>query len=188
MLLELIMKIPLSSVTHIIFDFDGVMTNNKVHINKDGVEFVTCDRRDGFGIYILKQYIQKLGYDISIEILSMEKNQVVTSRASKLSIPVTHSVTNKYRFIKNKYFPDNPTSSPKSLKGLLYVGNDLNDLECMINAEFSAAPKDSHSLVLSIADFVSSHNGGDGFVRDLIDGLLCISELSLSELFSLIND
>ena len=42
------------SVHTLIFDFDGVFTDNSVFINEIGQESVVCDRRDGLGINLLE--------------------------------------------------------------------------------------------------------------------------------------
>ncbi len=64
-----------------VFDFDGVLTNNFVHIDQSGNEWVSCNRSDGLAFDVLR-VLQKPAY-----ILSTEKNLVVTARARKLNIP-----------------------------------------------------------------------------------------------------
>ena len=51
----------------LVYDFDGVMTNNKVFINQDGIESVQVNRADGLGV----SEINKLG--IKQLIISTEK-------------------------------------------------------------------------------------------------------------------
>ena len=41
----------------LVFDFDGVFTNNKVYVNEKGIESIICDRGDGLGLNILKKFI-----------------------------------------------------------------------------------------------------------------------------------
>ena len=55
----------------IVYDFDGVMTNNKVYVDQNGNEMVRVNRADGLGIAKIK----KLG--INQIIISTEKNSVV---------------------------------------------------------------------------------------------------------------
>ena len=40
----------------IIFDFDGVFTDNMVYVLEDGSEAVRCNRSDGFGLQKLKKF------------------------------------------------------------------------------------------------------------------------------------
>ena len=73
-------KISLSDIEAFVFDFDGVLTNNLVHISQDGQEWVSCSRADGLAFDVLRKL------KIPAYILSTEKNLVVTERAIKLKI------------------------------------------------------------------------------------------------------
>ncbi len=70
----------MNSLSLIVYDFDGVMTDNKVYVNQEGQEIVQVNRGDGLGISLIK----KLG--IKQIILSTETNPVVSVRAKKLNI------------------------------------------------------------------------------------------------------
>ena len=73
----------------IIYDFDGVMTDNKVYIDQNGNELVQVNRADGLAISeIIKLGIKQL-------IISTEKNPVVSARAKKLGIPCIQHIENK---------------------------------------------------------------------------------------------
>jgi len=159
----------------ITFDFDGVFTDNKVYLDQHGCETVMCDRADGLGFDFLRKTIAKQQLDIETFILSKEENPVVLARAKKLQLTCYHGIQNKAHFmdahLKNKDF-----------KGLLYIGNDLNDLQIMIKAGCSIAPLDSHSKILEIASFVSNKKGGQGFLREVIEHLLGIPNMPTSDL------
>ena len=86
--------IKLQDLDIIIFDFDGVLTDNKVHLDQKGNELVSCNRSDGLAFDILK-IIKKPTY-----IISTEKNKVVAARAKKLKIPVIFGVKNKSDVLK----------------------------------------------------------------------------------------
>jgi YrbI family 3-deoxy-D-manno-octulosonate 8-phosphate phosphatase len=73
----------------IYYDFDGVMTDNKVYADQNGNEMVQVNRADGLGIAEIK----KLG--IKQIIISTEKNPVVSARANKLGIPCLQGIENK---------------------------------------------------------------------------------------------
>jgi 3-deoxy-D-manno-octulosonate 8-phosphate phosphatase (KDO 8-P phosphatase) len=44
------MKISLDDIDAFVFDFDGVLTNNLVHLSQDGKEWVSCSRADGLAL------------------------------------------------------------------------------------------------------------------------------------------
>ena len=79
----------LSNIKLIVYDFDGVMTDNKVYVDQKGNETVRINRADGLGVAEIK----KLG--IAQLIISTEKNPVVSVRASKIGIPCLQGINNK---------------------------------------------------------------------------------------------
>ena len=117
-------SLPLYSSIHtIIFDFDGVFTNNKVYVSQEGIETVMCDRSDGLGIDMLRAFKRKYNWNLSFFIVSTEKNDVVIKRSDKLKIPCYHGIKNKYDFLQSYL----KTNEGKDLSGIIYLGNDLND-------------------------------------------------------------
>ena len=70
----------LRQVTLVVFDFDGVFTDNRVLVDQDGKEAVFCSRADGLGL----QALRRLG--VGSLVLSTEINPVVSARAAKLGI------------------------------------------------------------------------------------------------------
>ena len=145
----------------IIFDFDGVFTNNKVYLDQNGIESVVCDRGDGLGVQMLRER------GIPMLVLSTETNPVVESRAKKLSLPVEFGCGNKKTFL-TEYFK----SQGIIPQNTIYIGNDLNDLEAMKIVGFSVAPCDSHDRILDYVDLVLERNGGKGAVREFAEKLL----------------
>ena len=84
----------------IIFDFDGVFTDNKVWIDQSGCEFVRCDRADGLAFDLLRGFIAQNHWCLTYFILSKEKNPVVSARARKLRVACNQGVSNKVAFIE----------------------------------------------------------------------------------------
>jgi len=145
----------------VVFDFDGVFTDNKVHVDETGRETVVCDRRDGLGI----DHLRERG--IPMLILSKERNSVVAARGRKLKIEVAAGCDDKATYLEKRLGREGIDPAR-----VVYVGNDVNDLEAMGVVGFSAAPADSHPKVLKRADLVLSSRGGDGAVRELCDLIL----------------
>lgn len=156
------------NVTHILVDFDGVLTDNYVYLNEEGQESVRCSRSDGLAFSVLK----KLKYEIYI--YSTEKNQVVTARAKKLKIDVFQGIENKKEFLQ-KLVADNRWN----LNNILYIGNDLNDKAAMELCGYSACPIDSDDEIKKIATHILSEKGGKGVMR----GVLKILDIKLADYF-----
>jgi 3-deoxy-D-manno-octulosonate 8-phosphate phosphatase (KDO 8-P phosphatase) len=141
-----------------VFDFDGVLTNNMVHLDQNGKESVSCSRGDGLAFDVLRK-LKKPTY-----ILSTEKNLVVSSRASKLKIPVIQGIKDKVTGIQEIANKENC-----KLQDILYIGNDLNDFHVMNICGYTACPADSHKKIKQISSIVLKTNGGFGIVRELLE-------------------
>ena len=168
--------------THtIVFDFDGVFTDNKVTTRQDGLEEVSCNRGDGLAFDILRRFIDINNWDLRYFILSKETNPVVSIRASKIKVECIQSVSRKSEYI-SEYLASHKLMSD----GLIYLGNDLNDIEAMALAGYSVVPSDSHPLVLRQANLVLPERGGEGFVRRFIELLINLDEMSLGQVCGLL--
>jgi 3-deoxy-D-manno-octulosonate 8-phosphate phosphatase (KDO 8-P phosphatase) len=144
-----------------IFDFDGVLTNNKVYIDQNGKESVSCSRADGLAFDVLRK-LKKPSY-----ILSTEKNTVVSARAQKLQISALQGAENKVSGIQEIIKKENC-----KIENILYVGNDLNDYRVMSICGFTACPADSHEKIKQISSIILKTNGGHGIVRELLEDVL----------------
>jgi 3-deoxy-D-manno-octulosonate 8-phosphate phosphatase (KDO 8-P phosphatase) len=142
----------------LIFDFDGVLTDNRVYVHQDGSEAVICSRADGLAFDVLKKL------NMPVYILSTETNSVVSARAKKLKISVIQGTTKKLAVL-SKLCVDNNFNIQK----VLFIGNDLNDYHAMKACGFSACPSDSHPKIQEISSHVLTSQGGDGVVRELLE-------------------
>jgi D-sedoheptulose 7-phosphate isomerase len=145
----------------IVYDFDGVMTDNRVCLTQDGVEAVVCSRADGLGVDLLRRA------GIPQIIISTETNDVVLARARKLGLEALHGVRDKC-----KALIEYCTKRAFELHRTVYVGNDLNDLAAMTRVGFPVSPADGHVAIRALACFVTRAAGGAGVVRELADQLL----------------
>jgi YrbI family 3-deoxy-D-manno-octulosonate 8-phosphate phosphatase len=59
-----------------------------------------------------------------------------------------------------------------------YLGDDINDLECIRKVGFSACPVNAVNTVKTVVDVILSNKGGDGCVRNFIDNYLLDSPIS----------
>ena len=158
-------KIPstqtLNQIKAVIFDFDGVFTDNRVIVSTTGEEFVICDRGDGMGTNLLA------AAGIKMLILSKEKNAVVTSRGKKLNIEVIQGCDDKLPELIQWLQKNNVDAQQAA-----YIGNDINDLECLKHVGVAVIPADAHHSVIDTATWILQHNGGRGAIREFADVLL----------------
>ena len=153
-----------SKIKLLVCDFDGVMTNNKVYVDENGKESVRCDRGDGLGI---ENYKKKGG---EVLVISKEKNKVVETRSKKLDIGVFYGVDSKIDLFKREVKKLNLT-----MQEVCYIGNDVNDLECIKEAGIGVAVNDSRPEVKKIADYITEKKGGEGAVREICDLIISVS-------------
>ena len=147
----------------IISDFDGVITDNRVWVNEDGIEYVAAYRSDSIGV----QYLRTIGMDVMI--LSSEINRVVEARARKMGVEVIHGIG---LHDKGRVMRDVLEQKNIKAENVIYIGNDLNDLPCFEVAGWSVAVADAYPAVIRAADHVLSKTGGHGALRELIDLIL----------------
>jgi len=145
----------------IILDFDGVLTDDCVYVDQDGKESVRCSRSDGYGILQLK----RIG--LPVMVLSREENPVVAARCEKLGVECIHGEKDKLQCLKRV-----AGERDWDLERLIFVGNDLPDIEVMQAVGWSAASGNAVPEVKDVANIVLDHGGGHGAVRELCDRIL----------------
>ena len=147
----------------IVFDFDGVLTDNRVLVFENGQEAVFCNRSDGMAFGALRRA------GIPVIIISTETNPVVSARARKLQVQALQSVDDKTaaleKFCREQGIP---------LEAVLYVGNDLNDKDVMTKVGHSACPADAHPEIKAISHTVLKTAGGHGVAREVVESVLKI--------------
>jgi N-acylneuraminate cytidylyltransferase len=176
----------LNKIHTVAFDFDGVFTDNKVWLNQNGHEMVRCDRADGLAFDFIRAFKKMGKLDAEFFVLSKEPNPVVLARTKKLKLKCHHGIADKLSLMRGhlaKRFP----SMSNFWDGVVYLGNDLNDLPLMRQVGYAVAPADAHPKVLKIAHLVLKQNGGEGFVRAFIERMLGIDKLSKENLDELIS-
>ena len=161
-------KLEIENLSAIFFDFDGVLTTNKVYVDQDGVEMVCCNRSDGLAFDLLRKF------DIPVFIISSETNSVVTARSKKLGIQVIQGVKKKNELLNEVCIEKNI-----NLSKALFVGNDLNDYYAMKSCGYSICPSDSHYKIKDIADYVLKSRSGEGVAREIVEDLMNLDLIKL---------
>lgn len=140
------------------FDFDGVFTDNRVLVMEDGREAVFCSRSDGLGIGLLKE----AGFFPLV--ISMETNKVVSARCKKLNIKCIQGCNDKLSVLKKE-----ARKIGISLKQVSFVGNDINDIDCLKAVGLPICVLDSHPKALIFGKYITMTKGGFGAVREVCD-------------------
>ena len=148
----------LASVGLVVFDFDGVFTDNSVYVTQDGVESVRCWRSDGLGLSRLHSV------NVKTFIISTETNSVVTARAKKMKVPCKQGIKDKAASIletcQELCIPPGNT---------MFVGNDINDIPGFQSIGIPVAVFDAYPEVHPHVIFRTKTPGGMGAVREICD-------------------
>jgi len=153
-------KIPddLYQIKLVVFDFDGVCTNNTVWVDEYGTESVRCSRSDGLGLKRLREI------GIANWVLSTEVNPVVTTRCKKLKISVIQGCENKKVGIQ-----EISEKVGVALENTAFVGNDINDIPALEIVGFPIVVGDALEEVLPYSIYQTTRHGGEGAVREICD-------------------
>lgn len=145
----------------VVFDFDGVHTDDLVQVDQHGTESVRVSRSDGYGISLLRE----AGYRMVI--LSTETNPVVSARAKKLQLEVIQGQSDKAQALRD--WMAHHSLDPSRVA---FLANDVNDAAALALVGWPVVVRNAHREVKGLARVVLSRAGGEGAVRELADLIL----------------
>ena len=146
----------------LVMDVDGTLTDGKIYMGSDGEVFKAFDVKDGYAI----AHLHEVG--IIPVIITGRKSKIVENRAKELNIKeVYQGVSDKIEKLK-EVAKDNGVL----LEEVAYIGDDLNDLDCMGICGLSACPNDAIDEVIQSVNYICKHSSGNGAVREFIEYIL----------------
>lgn len=145
----------------VVTDFDGVHTDDSLRVDQHGTESVSVSRSDGMGVAQLR----RAGRPVLV--LSTETNPVVRARADKLGVDAITGCEDKLTALRTW-----AREQGVALADVAYLGNDVNDVECLRAVGWPVVPANAHPAARVAARFVLRRHGGDGAVRELADRVL----------------
>ena len=149
----------------LVMDVDGTLTDGKIYMGENGEVMKAFNIKDG---YAIAHMLPEMG--IVPVIITGRKSKIVENRAKELGITELYQgVGNKLAKLKEVAAKYNAVPDE-----IAYIGDDLNDLECIEYCEFSACPADAVDEVKNCVNYVCGQNGGYGSVRELIKAFTSI--------------
>ena len=142
-----------------ISDIDGVWTDARMYVTKDGDWMKAFSTYDGMATSMLKEK------GIIIAILTSENTDIVLARAKKLDIQEVY--VNEHEKEKRLIYLSKKYKIP--MENIAYIGDDINDLEVLKIVGLSALPANSPIQNLFQPDYVTKRNGGYGAFREFAD-------------------
>jgi YrbI family 3-deoxy-D-manno-octulosonate 8-phosphate phosphatase len=153
-------KFDKSSFKMIILDVDGTMTDGGMYFTENGDQIKRYNAKDGLAI---KRLI-KNGIQFGI-ISHGAKLKVVQDRADLLGIQKVYVGKEPKLGILNNWLEELNIK----LSEVVYVGDDLNDLDILEAVGMSACPSDAVADIKRKADIVLRKAGGQACIRELVD-------------------
>ena len=151
------------TIKALIMDVDGTLTDGTIYLDNNGNEMKKFNVKDGYAINtILTEY------DIVPIVITGRRSEIVRKRCEELNIKkVVQGSINKVNDMKLIL---NDLSI--SMEETAYIGDDMNDIECMKLVGLCACPNDAVNEVKKICDIVAEKNGGEGAVREIIEKIV----------------
>lgn len=156
------LKLP-DTIKMIITDFDGIVTDNCVYINDD----FSMSRRLNFKDIMAFSILRKNNYEIAI--ISGEKNAAMEILAKKFQIAEVHgNIRIKIDVLKNIVEKYNLSKDE-----FVYIGDDINDIECLEYAKYKITVPHATQKVKNIKGIQITENlAGNGAFREVADCLV----------------
>lgn len=150
------------NINTFVFDVDGVLTDGSILLLENGLQARQMNIKDGLGL----QMAVKNGYKVII--LSGAASEPVINRFRYLGIEEIHlGVSDKLYFLE-LFIQQNGLQWDK----VLYMGDDLPDVEVLKRVGLSCCPVDAAVEVKQVSKYISPLRGGYGCVRDVIEKVL----------------
>ncbi|MHC4146326.1 MAG: cytidylyltransferase domain-containing protein [Planctomycetota bacterium] len=155
----------LAKIKLLVVDVDGTLTDAGIYWSAEGDQLKRFNTRDAKGL----ELVRKVGVEVAI--ITSENSPIVTARASKLGIDHCFVGIEK----KQRCLEALACELRAGLNEVAYIGDDINDLDCLKISGFSACPADAVEAVTVTAQYISKHAGGDGAVREICE-LICAAQ------------
>jgi YrbI family 3-deoxy-D-manno-octulosonate 8-phosphate phosphatase len=152
----------LAKIKLLVVDVDGTLTDAGMYWSAEGDQLKKFNTRDAKGL----ELVREVGVEVAI--MTSENSPIVSARANKLGIQHCFvGVENKQECLEAL------TSELKvGLAEVAYIGDDINDLDCLKMSGFPACPADAVEAVTATVQYISKHAGGMGAVREICE-LIC---------------
>jgi len=156
------MKEKLLKIKMLLLDVDGVLTGGEIIYSSSGEELKKFDIQDGMGITLARMAGLKTG------IITGRTSEMVKRRAEELQF----DVVSQGNFNKLKPYEEIRESYGLNDDEIAYVGDDLLDLPILKRVGFSVAVANARDEVKAQCDYITTAEGGNGAVREVIDKIL----------------
>lgn len=148
-----------AGVRLVVFDVDGVLTDGRLLLGDNGVEYKAFHSRDGHGMKMLGRT------GVELAIITGRRSKLVAERMASLGIVHVHQGHAAKLPVFEKLIRELRVDEGQ----VAYVGDDVVDLGIMARVGFAVAVANAHPLVLRQAHWHTPSDGGRGAAREVCD-------------------
>lgn len=156
----------LKKIKMLMLDIDGVMTDGRIIMDDEGRELKNFNVRDGHGLKVMQRY------GIKVAIITGRQSNLVKHRAKDLDITDVYQKV----FNKKEVFEKILKKHKLSPEETAFIGDDIVDIPVLKRVGFSVAVADAVDVVKKQVDYITSHEGGKGAVREVCEMILKAQE------------
>lgn len=147
-----------------LFDVDGVLSANVIPMTAEGEPMRTVNIKDGYSIHLAAKQGMLLG------IITGGKSEAVRKRFLSLGIPLADIYIGSS--VKIHDYKDFRERHGLTDEEILYVGDDIPDVEVLRTCGLPCCPKDAVPEVKAVSRYISHAEGGYGCGRDVVEQVL----------------
>ena len=145
-----------------VFDVDGVLTDGGIIPTVDGDFIRRYNAKDGYAL----SYALRMGYRVCI--ITGGRGRTLEHRLTMLGIKDYYTdCVDKIAVLRAWMEREGPDP-----QYVVYMGDDIPDLECMREVGIPVCPADAAMEVVEASRYVSEFRGGYGAVRDIVEQVL----------------
>lgn len=143
----------------LVVDVDGTLTDGGMYYDGDGEALKKFNTRDAKGLLMLREA------GVRVCVVTAENSAVVHARMRKLGL------TDYFPGVADKpaWLAEHGARWQIGAAQTAYIGDDLNDLECLRTVGFSCCPADAVPQVREAVLYVCAAAAGAGAVREVTD-------------------
>ena len=155
-------KEDIARVEAFVFDVDGVITDGGFIPTPEGDFIRRYNAKDGYAI----AYALREGFKVCV--ISGGRGKMLENRLTMLGVTKMYlNCMNKVEALE-EFLAENGLDR----QSVIYMGDDIPDLECMMRVGIPVCPADAAMEVVEASRYVSEYNGGHGAVRDIVEQVL----------------
>lgn len=155
-------KEDVARVEAVVFDVDGVLTDGSITPTPDGDFIRRYYAKDGYAMaYALRE-------GLKICIISGGRGKMLENRMRLLGVTRMYLDCMDKVQAMGEFFKDYDINP----ENVIYMGDDIPDLECMRLVGIPVCPADAAMEVIEASRYVSEYDGGRGAARDILEQVL----------------